>query len=108
MNTSNITDKHGDDSIDTESRLSEMDKSQDNTPQTVVIEVNSHKVKMLEGLATGLEIKEAAIKQNIAIHLNFVLQLELSNGAAKIIGDDDKVPLRDHLRFTAIEPDDNS
>ncbi len=76
--------------------------------KTVTIEVNDHKVEMAAGPATGLEVKEAAIKQNVNIQLNFVLQLQLPNGSSKVIGDDDKVPLTEHLSFTAIAPDDNS
>ena len=74
----------------------------------VVIEVNTHKVDMPAGPATGLEIKEAAIKQGVNIELNFVLQQQLPNGSAKVIGNDDKIPLAEHLAFTAIAPDDNS
>lgn len=75
---------------------------------TVTIEVNDHKVKMPDGPATGLEIKQAAIKQDVKIELNFVLQMQLPNGSSKVIGDDDKVQLTEHLTFTAIAPDDNS
>ena len=74
----------------------------------VTIEVNTHKVKMPAGPASGLEIKEAAIDQGVKIDVTFVLQLQLPNGSARVIGDDDKVPLSDHLAFTAIAPDDNS
>ena len=74
----------------------------------VTIEVNSHKVEMLEGPASGLEIKEAAIEQGVGIKLKFVLQQEMPNGTGKVVGDDDKVLIREHLSFTAIEPDDNS
>ena len=77
-------------------------------PKTVTIEVNGHKVKMLEGPASGQEIKAAAIKQGVSIQPNFVLQQELPNGSNKVIGDGDKVHLRNHLSFTAIAPDDNS
>ena len=76
--------------------------------KTVTIEVNDHKVAMPAGPATGLEIKDAAIKQGVNIQVNFVLQVQLPNGSNKIIGDDDKVPLTEHLAFTAIAPDDNS
>ena len=40
--------------------------------KTVTIEVNDHKVEMPAGPATGLEIKEAAIKQGTNIQANFV------------------------------------
>ena len=76
--------------------------------KTVTIEVNDHKVEMATGPATGLEIKEAAIKQGVNIELNFVLQVQLPNGSSKVIGDEDKVPLTEHLTFTAIAADDNS
>ena len=74
----------------------------------VTIEVNGHKVEMPAGRASGLEIKEAAIKQSVNIQVNFVLQVQLPNGSAKIVGDDDKIPLSEHLAFTAIAADDNS
>lgn len=76
--------------------------------KTVVIEVNAHKVEMPAGPATGLEIKEVAIKQDVNIQPNFVLQVQLPNGSAQIVGDDDKIPLSEHLAFTAIAADDNS
>ena len=76
--------------------------------KTVTIEVNDHKVEMSAGPATGLEIKEAAIKQDVNIKVNFVLQVQLPNGSSKVIGNEDKVPLTEHLAFTAIAPDDNS
>ena len=76
--------------------------------KTVEIEVNDNKIKMLEGPANGIEIKEAAIDQGVSIQANFVLQLQLPNGSSKVIGDTDKVQVTDHLSFTAIAPDDNS
>ena len=76
--------------------------------KTVTIEVNDHKIKMHAGPATGLEIKEAAIKQGVNIQLNFILQVQLPNGSSKVIGDNDKVELTEHLAFTAIAADDNS
>ena len=76
--------------------------------KTVTIEVNDRKVEMSAGRATGLEIKEAAIKQGVNIQLSFVLQVQLPNGSNKVIGDDDKIALIEHLAFTAIAPDDNS
>ena len=77
-------------------------------PMKVEVEVNGNKVEMLEGPASGLEIKQAAIEQGVGIKENFVLQQEMPNGTGKVIGDDDKVVIREHLSFTAIEPDDNS
>ena len=76
--------------------------------KTVTIEVNDHKVEMPAGPATGLEIKDAANKQGVNIQQNFVLQVELPNGSSRVIGNDDKVLLTEHLAFTAIAADDNS
>ena len=80
----------------------------DAEPKKVEIEVNGKKVQMPEGPASGLEIKNAAIEQGVGITVKFVLQQEMPNGTGKVIGDDDKVEIREHLSFTAIEPDDNS
>lgn len=74
----------------------------------VVVSVNEQPVKLQGKTATGAEIKAAAIKQGVHIQQNFVLQEELPNGMSRVVGDTDAVHLREHLRFTAIAPDDNS
>ncbi len=74
----------------------------------IVVSVNEQPVKLHGHSATGMEIKLAAIAQGVQIQANFVLQEELPNGTSKIIGDNDRVHLREDLRFTAIAPDDNS
>lgn len=73
-----------------------------------VLTVNEQSVTLHGTKATGADIKTAALTQGAQIQLNFVLQEELPNGTSKIIGDDDVIHLREHLRFTAIAPDDNS
>lgn len=73
-----------------------------------VITVNEQPVKLHGHVATGAEIKAAAIAQGVLIQANFILQEELPNGTSRVIGDCDRVQLREHLRFTAIAPDDNS
>jgi len=83
----------------------ELDKDE---KHEVTITVNEQPVKLQGGTATGAQIKAAAISQGVLIQQNFVLQEELPNGTSKIIGDDDEVHLRKHLRFTALAPDDNS
>jgi sulfur carrier protein ThiS len=74
----------------------------------VIVSVNEQPVKLEGHMATGAEIKAAAIAQGVHIQPNFVLQEELPNGTSRIVGDNDEVHLREHLRFTAIAPDDNS
>ncbi|EQD52859.1 hypothetical protein B2A_06410 [mine drainage metagenome] len=74
----------------------------------VTIFVNEQPVKLEGETATGSQIKAAAIAQGVHIEPNFVLQQELPNGTSRVIGDNETVHLREHLRFTAIRPDDNS
>jgi hypothetical protein len=74
----------------------------------VIITVNEQPVKLRGDSATGAEIKAAAIAQGVQIQQNFVLQEELPNGTSRIVGDKDRIKLREHLRFTALAPDDNS
>jgi hypothetical protein len=75
---------------------------------TVIVTVNEQPVKLHGEKATGAQIKAAAIAQGVQIQQNFVLQEELPNGTSRVVGDNDEVHLREHLRFTAIAPDDNS
>lgn len=74
----------------------------------VTIFVNEQPVQLEGETATGSQIKAAAIAQGVHIEPNFVLQQELPNGTSRVIGDNETVHLREHLRFTAIRPDDNS
>lgn len=74
----------------------------------VTIYVNEQPVKIPGPTATGAEIKAKAIEQGVLIKPNFVLQEELPNGTSRVVGDQDQVHIREHLRFTAIMPDDNS
>jgi hypothetical protein len=74
----------------------------------VTVTVNEQPVQLEGKTATGALIKSAAIAQGVLIQSNFVLQEELPNGTSRVIGDNDTVHLRPHLRFTAIAPDDNS
>lgn len=77
-------------------------------PHFFTITVNEQEVKIAGHVATGAEIKAAAIAQGVLIQPNFVLQEELPNGTSRVVGDGDEVRLREHLSFTAIAPDDNS
>lgn len=82
--------------------------TEDQRLETVTIKVNNHEVRMPAGPTTGLDIKNAAIDQDVNIQPDFVLQVQLPNGSSKVVGDGDKVPLAEHLNSTAIAPDDNS
>ncbi len=76
--------------------------------EAITVTVNEQAVTLPDRTETGAQIKSAAIAQGVAIQANFVLQEELPNGTSKVIGDNDPVHWRAHLRFTAIAPDDNS
>lgn len=76
--------------------------------RTTSVTVNEQPVELEGKTATGAQIKAAAIAQGVLIQPNFVLQEELPNGTSRVVGDNDTVQLRPHLRFTAIAPDDNS
>jgi hypothetical protein len=84
------------------------DEMHESQRHAVTVSVNEQPVRLHGHTATGAEIKTAAIVQGVHIQPNFVLQEELPNGTSRIVGDNDTVHLREHLRFTAIAPDDNS
>lgn len=76
--------------------------------RTTTVTVNEQPVQLEGKTATGAQIKDAAIAQGVHIQPNFELQEELPNGTSRVVGDNDVVRLRPHLRFTAIAHDDNS
>lgn len=80
----------------------------DKGSQTVTVTVNGKNVVLPRHKVSGLEIKEAAIKQGVAIEVSFILQQELPNGHGKVVGNDDVIEVHEHERFTAIANDDNS
>ena len=56
----------------------------------VTVEVNNKPVTLTEKRVTGIEIKEAAIAQDVQIELDFILVREAEHGRpAEQIGDDD-------------------
>lgn len=77
------------------------------SPQIEVF-VNDKPVVIRRGWRTGIEVKQAAIEQGVAIQLDFVLSLERASGQTKIIGDADTVRVKPGQHFIAIADDDNS
>ena len=82
----------------------------DHTPHghQVIIKVHGNPVTVEGPRLTGIQIKEAAIAQGVAIQLNFVLSEELGNHHTRIIGDSEIVTVHPHSSFLAIANDDNS
>jgi len=74
----------------------------------VKITVNKRPVRLDDDDDTGLEIKQGAIEQGVAIQLDFVLSLHLRDGGTRIIGDPDRIEVDERSRFTAVAGDDNS
>ena len=74
----------------------------------VTVTVNEKAVEIAGPKATGLEIKQAAIAQDVNIQLSSVLSEELPNRKTKIVGDNDEVTVNKNSKFVAVAPDDNS
>jgi hypothetical protein len=74
----------------------------------VSILVNDQVVKVSGPRATGLEIKESAIRQGLPIDVGFQLIEELPHDRTRVVGDADVVEVRNDSRFLALAPDDNS
>lgn len=72
------------------------------------ISVNRKPVEVDEPTVTGLQIKEAAIAQGVVIGLDFQLALVEADGKHRIIGDAEKVDVRNEKTFFATAGDDNS
>lgn len=74
----------------------------------VVVHVNDLPVAVPTKRLTGLELKEAAIAQGVAIELGFQLIEELPHDRTRVVGDKEVIEVRDDSRFVAVAPDDNS
>jgi len=76
--------------------------------KSIQIFVNNKPVQMPQKVATGLQIKEAAIAQQVKIELDFVLFEDLGNGKQEIVDNNKEVKLHEHQRFEAVSNDDHS
>ena len=74
----------------------------------VDIVVNKKSVRVEGPKATGLQIKEAAITQGVAIELTFQLSEKLGDHKTKIIDNTDTVHIHEGAVFVAVADDDNS
>ena len=75
---------------------------------TIFVNGDKNPVKITRGWHTGLEIKQTAIEQGVKIQLDFVLSLEKGKDETRIIGDNDKVKVKQGQHYVAIADDDNS
>jgi hypothetical protein len=74
----------------------------------VDIVVNQHSVRIEGPEATGLQIKEAAIAQDVNIQISFQLSEKLGDHRTKVIGNTDTVTVHEGAVFVAVADDDNS
>jgi hypothetical protein len=88
--------------------LADPDAGTEERLHEVSILVNDQVVKVPGPRATGLEIKESAIRQGLPIDLGFQLIEELPHDRTRVVGDSDVVEVRNDSRFLALAPDDNS
>ena len=72
------------------------------------ISVNRKPVEVAGPIVTGLEIKEASIRQGLPIEVSFQLALVEPDGKERIIGNTDKVDVRESKTFFATADDDNA
>jgi hypothetical protein len=74
----------------------------------IEITVNNKPVEIQGPEVTGLQIKQAAIAQHVAIEVDFQLAEIRHNGEQHIVGDADHVTVTKKSKFVATAPDDNS
>ena len=96
-----------------ESIVREMDAEKAGQEDKVItkpfeISVNRKPVEVAGPIVTGLEIKEASIQQGLPIEVYFQLALVEPDGKERIIGNSDKVDVRESKTFFATADDDNS
>jgi hypothetical protein len=77
-------------------------------PKTITVTLNERPVTFSDHKTTGLEIKQTAIKQGVAIQEDFVLFEVKGNSPLKQVGDRETVTLHEKQVFRATAPDDNS
>jgi hypothetical protein len=77
-------------------------------PHLVAITVNTKPVNIAGPRTTGLAIKQAAISQNVAIQLDFILSVEIGPKKTQLVRDEDEVTVHPGSKFIAIPNDDNS
>ncbi|HEY0512946.1 MAG TPA: multiubiquitin domain-containing protein [Thermoanaerobaculia bacterium] len=77
--------------------------------KSITVKVNNNSVRFTKRRVTGLEIKQTAIEQAVAIETGFVLYpVKPQGGLGKAIGDTEIVTLRACDEFRCVAPDDNS
>ncbi|MDN4597592.1 hypothetical protein [Leifsonia virtsii] len=74
----------------------------------VTVLFNKQHITLQQRRYTGIELKEAAIAQGVAIQLDFVLFEVKHNGRRDVVGDHDTVEVNKESEFAAMGNDNNS
>lgn len=83
------------------------DADREQSSRSVTVVVNNQRVVLTEHPMTGLEIKQAAIAQGVAIEVGFQLSVKRGN-RYHVVKDDEPVAVHKGQEFLAVAPDDNS
>ena len=78
------------------------------TRHRLLISVNRQEVQLTGAKHSGLEVKQAAMAQGVAIQLDFQLSIRKDSGKFKVIGDDEVIKIDEGDVFRAVAHDDNS
>jgi Multiubiquitin len=76
--------------------------------KVVTILVNNQPVTVQQTEVTGLQIKQAAIDQGVAIETDFQLFEKQGEGKLTLISDTKTIKIHEREEFRATAPDDNS
>jgi len=76
--------------------------------KVVTIKVNNQPVQLHQTEVTGLQIKQAAISQGVAIQTDFQLFEKQGEGKLTLVPDNKTIKIHEHEEFRATAPDDNS
>ncbi len=76
---------------------------------SITVKVNNNPVRFTKRVVTGLEVKQTAITQGVAIDVGCVLyRLKAGGGLGPAIDDQDRIALKRCDEFRCVAPDDNS
>lgn len=77
--------------------------------RSLTVKVNNQPVRFTQRAVTGLEVKQTAINQGVAIDVGCVLyRIKPEGGLGPAIGDQERLHLRHCDEFRCVAPDDNS
>lgn len=86
-----------------------MSEEDDRKPRKKIeVTVNRRIVLLIGPKQTGMEVKQAAMAQGVAIQLEFQLSIRNNNGKFRVVADSEVLKVEDGQVFRAVASDDNS